>query len=70
VGAQSGTVSGMDDQLLTVAQVCAELGVSRSTWEKWRARRVTPAVITLPNGSLRVRRSELDSWLLAQEDVA
>jgi predicted DNA-binding transcriptional regulator AlpA len=56
-----------DMALLTVLEVCAELGVSRSTWEKWRARRVGPAVIRLPNGELRVRRSELEAWLLSRE---
>lgn len=49
--------------LLDVAAVCAELGVTRSTWDKWRARRVGPKTVTLPNGSLRVRRSDLDVWL-------
>lgn len=59
------TVDGM--ALLTVPEVCAELGVSRSTWEKWRARRVGPAVIKLPNGELRIRQAELESWLLTRE---
>jgi predicted DNA-binding transcriptional regulator AlpA len=62
-----GTVPDMNDELLSVAQVCDELGVSRSTWEKWRARRVAPVAIRLPNGDLRVRRSELVSWLLERE---
>lgn len=61
------TLPAMKDPLLTVPEVLEELGVSRSTWEKWRARNVTPAVVVLPNGQLRVRRSELESWLLARE---
>lgn len=51
--------------LLKVSDVCAELGISRSTWEKWRARRVGPVAIRLPNGELRIQREELESWLLS-----
>jgi excisionase family DNA binding protein len=57
------------DEKLTLAQVCAELGISRSTFYEWRAKRKAPRCITLPNGSLRVRRSELDRWLKAREDA-
>lgn len=53
----------MSDRLMTVPEVCAELGISRSTWAKWRARRVTPPVIRLHNGSLRVRLSDLERWV-------
>lgn len=52
---------------MTVPEVCEELGVARSTWEKWRARRVAPPAIVLPNGSLRVRRNELEDWLQDRE---
>jgi excisionase family DNA binding protein len=53
----------MTDTLMTVAEVCAYLQVSRSTWAKWRARGVTPPVVRLRNGSLRVRRTALEVWL-------
>ncbi|MEV4457338.1 helix-turn-helix domain-containing protein [Microbispora sp. NPDC049633] len=55
---------------LTVPQVCDELGISRSTFYEWRAKRRAPKCITLPNGSLRVRRAELDRWLASREDAA
>lgn len=55
---------------LTLAEVCAELGISRSTFYDWRAKQKAPRCITLPNGSLRVRRAELDRWLDAREDAA
>ncbi|WP_405143828.1 helix-turn-helix domain-containing protein [Sphaerisporangium sp. NBC_01403] len=55
---------------LTVPQVCAELGISRSTFYDWRAKRRAPKCITLPNGSLRIRRAELERWLAAHEDAA
>jgi len=53
--------------LLTIPQVCDQFGISRSTFEKWRARRIGPAAIVLPNGSVRIRQDELDSWLLSRE---
>ncbi len=55
---------------LTLIEVCAELGISRSTFYDWRAKRKAPRCITLPNGSLRIRRTELDRWLNAREDAA
>jgi len=55
---------------LTLAEVCAELGISRSTFYDWRAKRKAPRCITLPNGSIRVRRAELERWLSAHEDAA
>jgi excisionase family DNA binding protein len=55
---------------LTLAEVCAELGISRSTFYDWRAKRKAPRCITLPNSSLRIRRTELDRWLTAREDAA
>lgn len=54
---------------LTLAEVCAELGISRSTFYDWRAKRRAPRCITLPNGSIRIRRAELDRWLNAREDA-
>jgi predicted DNA-binding transcriptional regulator AlpA len=48
---------------LTVAQVCAELEVSRSTFYEWRMKKTGPRCIKLPNGDLRVRRSDLDAWI-------
>ncbi len=56
----------MSDTLLTVAEVCDYLRISRSTWAKWRARRVAPPVIRLHNGSLRVRTADLECWLWAR----
>lgn len=58
------------DEKLTIAEVCAELKISRSTFYDWRAKRRAPRCITLPNGSLRVRRSDLDHWLEARGDKA
>jgi excisionase family DNA binding protein len=58
------------EEKLTIAEVCAELKISRSTFYDWRAKRRAPRCITLPNGSLRVRRRDLDRWLGTREDAA
>ncbi|WP_074946438.1 helix-turn-helix domain-containing protein [Jiangella alba] len=50
-------------QKLTVAELCAELRIARSTFYDWRAKRTAPRCIKLPNGELRVRRGDLDAWL-------
>lgn len=55
---------------LTIAEVCAELGVARTTFYDWRAKRRAPRCIKLPHGELRIRRSELDRWLASCEAVA
>ena len=55
---------------LTIAQVCEELNVSRSTFYDWRAKGRAPRCIKLPNGEIRVRRTELDRWLAACEESA
>jgi predicted DNA-binding transcriptional regulator AlpA len=55
---------------LTVAEVCAELGVARSTFYDWRAARKGPPCFRLPNGALRIRRSERDRWLESLQESA
>ncbi|WP_406216079.1 helix-turn-helix transcriptional regulator [Streptomyces canus] len=56
--------------MLTLAEVCEELKISRSTFYDWRAKRRAPRCIKLPNGDLRIRRSDLDNWLDDREDAA
>ncbi|MGL5827375.1 MAG: helix-turn-helix transcriptional regulator, partial [Nocardioides sp.] len=53
---------------LTVLDLCAELGVARSTFYDWRARGAGPRSIKLPNGEIRVRRADLDTWLTGLEE--
>lgn len=56
---------------LAIAEVCAaDFGISRRTFYEWRAKGRAPRCITLPNGSLRVRRSEYHRWLAACEEAA
>ena len=53
-------------RLLSVAEVCDHLSVSKDTWAKWRAKGTAPAAIRLPNGSLRVSVEDLDAWLISR----
>jgi predicted DNA-binding transcriptional regulator AlpA len=46
------------------------MGIARSTFYDWRAKGAGPRCIKLPNGELRIRRSEAASWLAALEDDA
>ena len=55
------------NEQLTVSELCAELKVSRSTFYDWRQKRRGPRCIRLPNGDLRIRRRDLDTWLATQE---
>lgn len=55
------------DELLTITDVCAELGIARATFHRWRARRKGPEALTLPGGGIRVRRSALDRFLATCE---
>lgn len=55
---------------LTIPDICAELGVARSTFYDWRAANKAPRCLKLPNGEIRVRRIDLDKWLASLEEVA
>jgi excisionase family DNA binding protein len=67
--ASSGVRAGADGRAkLTILEVCAELNISRSTFYDWRAKGRAPRCIKLPNGEIRIRRTELDRWLAAREE--
>jgi excisionase family DNA binding protein len=55
---------------LSIPEVCAELGISRSTFYEWRTKGVAPKCIKLPNGEIRIRRDELERWLDTLEEAA
>ncbi|MGH3670268.1 MAG: helix-turn-helix transcriptional regulator [Pseudonocardiaceae bacterium] len=55
---------------LTIADVCADLGVSRSTFYEWRTKGRAPRCIKLPNGDIRINRAEYERWLRALEEAA
>jgi predicted DNA-binding transcriptional regulator AlpA len=59
------------DELMTVEQVLAELcGVSRRTFYRWRELGKAPHGIKLPNGELRIWRSEFITWLASLKERA
>jgi excisionase family DNA binding protein len=55
---------------LSVKDACEELGVARSTFYDWRAARKAPPCIKLPNGDLRIRRADFETWLQSLEQRA
>ncbi|MCX4436602.1 MULTISPECIES: helix-turn-helix transcriptional regulator [Streptomyces] len=58
------------DEMLTISQVIEEIRIPRATFYQWRACKKGPKSIKLPNGSVRIRRSELDRWLTSLEEAA
>ncbi|MEU0084783.1 helix-turn-helix domain-containing protein [Streptomyces sp. NPDC006274] len=57
-------------QMLKLPEVLSELGMSRAAFYRMRARGKGPRLIKLPNGQIRVRRNDLDSWLASYEEAA
>lgn len=55
---------------LTIPEVIAELKVTRSTFYAWRQTGKAPRCFKLPNGQIRVRRTDLDEWLDSLEEAA
>ncbi|MFG2500040.1 helix-turn-helix transcriptional regulator [Streptomyces sp. NPDC048441] len=55
------------DELLPLSVVLDEIGISRAAWYRWRNRGLGPEAHRLPNGHLRVWRSDLDDFLNTME---
>jgi len=55
---------------LTIADICADLDVSRSTFYEWRAKGRGPRCLKLPNGDIRVNRAEYERWLSSLEETS
>jgi hypothetical protein len=59
---------------ITVAEILEDLAdadgkpLSRRTWQEWRAKGRAPKCLKLPNGELRIRRTEYDRWLKDREE--
>jgi predicted DNA-binding transcriptional regulator AlpA len=53
---------------LTLAEFLAELDVPKSTFFRWKALGLAPRTYKLPNGQLRIRRSDFEAWLASREE--
>jgi len=62
--------SSNSQRRLTIADICADLGVSRSTFYEWRAKGRGPRCLKLPNGDIRVNRTEYERWLSSLEETS
>ncbi|MDA0635955.1 helix-turn-helix transcriptional regulator [Nonomuraea sp. CA-218870] len=59
-----------DDKLMTVPEILDELGVSARTFYRWREVGKAPEGFKLPNGEIRIYRSEFATWLESLREVA
>jgi predicted DNA-binding transcriptional regulator AlpA len=55
-------------QMLKLREVLEEIDMSRAAFYRMRARGQAPRLRKLPNGQLRVSRSDLDAWWDRCED--
>lgn len=55
---------------LTIDEICTELCIAKSTFHDWRAKGRAPKCVKLPNGSLRVKRSDFEKFMTALEEAA
>lgn len=50
-------------RMLKLPEVLTEINMSRAAFYRLRARGQAPRLSKLPNGEIRVRRTDLDAWL-------
>lgn len=55
--------------LMTVADVISEMGISRSTWQKFVAQKQTPPIVRI-GAVQRIRRDAFEAWLDRHENAA
>lgn len=56
------------DRLMTVADAIAEMGISRSTWQKLVSQNMTPPIVRI--GAIqRIRRDAFEAWLGQHEKL-
>ncbi|MER7412581.1 MULTISPECIES: helix-turn-helix transcriptional regulator [Streptomyces] len=58
------------DEKMTIKEILADLKVAPATFHRWRQLGKAPRAIKLPNGDVRIRRSEYERWLAEREDAA
>jgi excisionase family DNA binding protein len=59
--------SGMENDLLTVAEVSERLRTSDRTLRRWRELGIGPPFIRIGQRYIRYRRDAVEAWLAAQE---
>jgi predicted site-specific integrase-resolvase len=52
--------------LLTVANFCQTVGISRSTWHKLKRKGSTPPIVNI-GGIQRIRKEAAETWLAENE---
>jgi excisionase family DNA binding protein len=57
------------NELLKVADVIAEMGISRSTWKKLVTKGKTPPIVRI-GAVQRIRRDAFKAWLNQHENAA
>jgi predicted DNA-binding transcriptional regulator AlpA len=60
----------MPRNFLTLAEFLAEMDVPKSSFFRWKALGQAPRTYKLPNGQLRIRRTDFDAWLSSREERA
>jgi predicted DNA-binding transcriptional regulator AlpA len=53
---------------LTVPEFLAELDVPKSTFFRWKSLGQAPETYKLPNGQLRIRRADYETWLASRKE--
>lgn len=54
-----------------IPELLADLDITRSTFYDWRAKQKAPRCFKIPNGELRILRTEYEAWLATlEEEVA
>lgn len=61
--ANDGPQQAPAEHLLTVPEICARLGISRSTFYDWRQAHKAPPCLVLPNAQIRVRETDFSRWV-------
>lgn len=56
------------NQLMTVADVIAAMGISRSTWQKLVTENQTPPIVRI-GAVQRIRRNAFEAWLGQHEEA-
>ena len=54
---------------LTLADFLSALDVPKSTFFRWKAIGVAPKTYKLPNGQLRIRRTDFETWMASREET-